>query len=373
MPAAFFVFIIIAFKFEHRKDYIYPASVFLMFLLLALVTTLFYGESSQVEDLFYLVHLFLAFNAVYFIIKWKLFSERFLLYFFSAIVALLALSAALQILGILGIIPLIWAPEGRPEGFDKLVTGPFANPNDLAVVELMLFCYVYWLADKLNRFPLKLFLIACTAFVILVTLSRASIVLFAVYFILLSLYKKQYLKLLALTLFAIASLAILITFASSFKVKGDDSGLVQRNLNRIASIDRMLSSKSNDSSGIRVNSYRYFFENIDEFAEPRGTDNYESFYNRADFDKNLIRYNPHSFFIESTLSFGYAGLLLLCLLMAFFTYYSMAVPNSYPVILIVFFIILSNIPSSIIKMPALWVPLFLAFYHQRYYVQKNPN
>lgn len=332
------------------------------------ITTIFYRNSEQIKDTFYAFHIVAIFLIVYTITKNKLISRSQLFNFLYYLYLTLILASIVQFLGVIGLGIQLWHEELNLDHGIELVKGPFSNPNNLAIICLMFFCNLYWMAEQLSMRKKAVILVVATAIILLLTLSRLAVLLFILFFYGYLLYQRKYklfsLLLVASALFLIMFVAVIFNL-EPMKVETDSEfSFVARNVNRLIAIRDIASSSGNDSSGIRINSYLYFFSNLDRAIFPYGSGNYSNFYINTKFDSKLISLNPHSYIIEVILAYGIiSGFLLLGLL----SY--MAITNikntrtdRYFIFFLSYFLLLTNIPSSVLRMPLIWLFLFLIFY-----------
>lgn len=339
-----------------------------LFVISICIATIFYRNSEQIKDTFYAFHIVAIFLIVYTIIKNKLITRNQLFNFLYYLYLTLICASIVQFLGLIGFGIQLWHEELNLEHGIELVKGPFSNPNNLAIICLMFFCMLYWMAEQLSMRKKRVILVIVTAIILLLTLSRLAVLLFILFFYGYLLYQRKYKLFSFLLLVSIIFLIMFITVIFSLepmKVEADSEfSFVARNVNRLIAIRDIASSSGNDSSGIRINSYLYFFSNLERATFPYGSGNYSNFYINTKFDSKLISLNPHSYIIEVILAYGaISGFLLLGLL----SY--MAITNikntrtdRYFIFFLSYFLLLTNIPSSVLRMPLIWLFLFLIFY-----------
>jgi len=344
-----------------------------LYVLYAMLITFFFRGEEQLKDLFYSFHLVGVLLSTYLLIKNKIFTQQKVFLFFFWLYQSLIFLSLFQALSTLGVVPQIWSSD--IENVKVLMAGPYANPNNLAVICLMFFMYLFWVADILNKPFYKKVLFVSTLVILLVTLSRLALVLFFLFFFFFLLYQKKY------KIFIVLSLSLLVTLSSFFtilmnmdmvKQEGGDMTIVTRNVNRLIAI-RDLFDSENSSSDVRMTSYLYFFENLDKASLPVGTGNYSDFYNQATFDTSLISLNPHSFWVEVTLAYGFVAVFILLLMLLYMACRAFFyVGGSFFLLVVFYFALIVNIPSSILRTPVIWLPLFLVYFQSTtpYYVKK---
>ncbi|AIY64572.1 hypothetical protein OM33_04975 [Pseudoalteromonas piratica] len=338
----------------------------LLYCVAVFVTVLFFHNAEQLKDAFYSLHILLIFIITYYVVTYSNISfSQFFNWFFCLYIALVLLSI-LQFLGNLGVVPTIWAEdENTPHGI-ALVRGPSGNPNNLAVMCMLFFSMLHWQAYRLGKKHAKIVLVGITLVILLLTLSRLAVILFFSYFLFFLVYRKQYVK------FLIATTSVLFLLTASFvaiqnlepvKAENESEVFFARNINRIIAIRDITKTTGSSSSSLRLNSYQYFFENIDRAIFPYGSGNYERFYTNTKFDNSLISKNPHSFIIESTLAFGFIAPLLFAFI--FFMMCKNILKNRNDKFFLLFagyFLLLINVPSSILRAPVVWMLLFLVYH-----------
>jgi len=356
-----------------QAHFIFVFILLSLYVLFAILITFFFRGEEQLKDLFYSFHLIGVLFAAYFLIRDKIFTQQKVFLFFFWLYQLLIFLSLFQALSTLGVVPQIWNSD--IDNLKVLMAGPYANPNNLAVICLMFFMYLFWVADTLNKSFYKKVLFVSTLAILLVTLSRFTLVLFFLFFFFFLLFQKKY------KIFMVLSLSLLVTLSSFFtilmnmdmvKQDGGDMTIVTRNFNRLIAIRDLFDSK-NGSSDVRMTSYLYFFENLDKASLPVGTGNYSDFYNQATFDASLISLNPHSFWIEITLAYGFVALFLLLFMLFYMASRAgLNVGGSFCLLVILYFAFIVNIPSSILRTPVIWLPLFLVYFQSMtpYYVKK---
>ncbi|MBT9315659.1 hypothetical protein IXB50_09495 [Leptothoe spongobia TAU-MAC 1115] len=115
-----------------------------------------------------------------------------------------------------------------------------------------------------------------------------------------------------------------------------------------------------NSLSYRLESYQYAFGHIHTTVLGSGTKNYGSFYYDGFGNDALLAINPHSFIIENMIAFGWLGTLLIGLLLGYI--FVVFITNRkyayYGVSTFIAFALASNVPSTIVRIPILFFPLF---------------
>ena len=114
------------------------------------------------------------------------------------------------------------------------------------------------------------------------------------------------------------------------------------------------------SSSYRLDSYLYAINHAGDAVIGFGTKNYEAFYQAAFGEGTVVSYVPHSYLIENMLAFGWVGLaLIVCMLLTcLFAVLSSRTYRFYGMTTFVLFLMVSFVPSTVIRLPILWFPLF---------------
>lgn len=336
------------------------------YLILVVIYTVFYLGQEQIKDLVYSVHLVITLLVCTFLFSDKKpDSQRSVSNFFYYLLVAVFISAILQAVSLFGYFPQFWQNEGANGLELGLVTGPYANPNNLASVALLFFCFLNWMFDKLGDKKRQRIVAVITFFIIMITLSRLVFVLFFSYYFIYLWYKGHYRKLVInsiVTLFILSISLVAITNVKRISYAEYGKNFVTININRIIAIGDLFNATQNRSSDIRLSSYFYFFENIDKTVWGQGSQNYVSFYKDADFDTSLIEKYPHSYWVESSLAFGiFSPIIISILFLSLLIRGKESANDRYLLIMICYFCLLINIPSSVFRMPVIWLPLFAAF------------
>ena len=231
----------------------------------------------------------------------------------------------------------------------------FNNPNNLAVVSLMLFLVVFYLS---NRFGTKLknrLILLVEIFILTIAMSRVTLFIFLIVLSLM-LFTNIYfiIFLLIFTIFIIPNLeSILLSLSHS------DIPLIAENANRLW---LGIYGLSDDKSiSYRNEIYEYFLYHLDDLnLMGYGTRNFVDFFHST----GLASANPHSLIIENFLAFGIVGgtLFIVIFIVLFLKYISQSTKLLDPLIVSMFaFMVLSFVPSSSIRLSLMWVPLFIFY------------
>ncbi|HGL4294445.1 TPA: O-antigen ligase family protein [Citrobacter sedlakii] len=235
----------------------------------------------------------------------------------------------------------------------SLITGGFGNPNNQAVLSLLV-ALSYALLLKNRRAPVKYFPIVylLNFFIVVVTTSRTVLVLYVLlsFFFILSL-KFKYKSSIILAIIAFIILGFIF-------IKPDANDLfVSRMLMKISTITT--SGDSDESLGVRGAAYLYFIKNFIFYPIGFGPGNYGDFYEKSTFfvDNPYFAESPHSFIFEIYLAYGAISIvgLIMLILIAIHTQLTIR----WTMFFYSIFIICSFVPSSILKMPCVFFLLLL--------------
>ncbi|QOW54222.1 MULTISPECIES: O-antigen ligase family protein [Acinetobacter] len=182
------------------------------------------------------------------------------------------------------------------------ITGTFYNPNDLALTILLLSCIFISINNEMSKLNIKLIWLMIFI-IILLAGSRSAMLLILILYISKNYNSiKNYGYLLILIL-------IFVFFSTYFLNSFSDVG--NRVSTRIESISEFYKNglNSDESIGVRSESYIYFFKNIFNLGLGSGEiKNYNRYANSANFDSLLFN-NPHFLIVEIGYWLGWVGIL----------------------------------------------------------------
>jgi len=266
------------------------------------------------------------------------------------------------------------------DGFVNYPTAFFYNPNDFATVIALFFPILYYLCKILNKMKQLKIISILSLFFIVVSLSRVALMIFLVTPLLIYFINNKFTKLVGTTLLFF-SIVILLT-CYDFKFYNNDTTLVNRNANKLLTIikDPQINKSGGLIKNVRFGVYKEVIVNPEKFILGGGFIASEILYK-----KGLIPLmNPHSFWAEGIIDFGYLGFLPILILILFPLYLSIRNFNKdllfkCLLIQILYFIVLLNVPSGVMCLPIIWVPIaifyaFLFNYHDlRDYLNNQLN
>lgn len=238
----------------------------------------------------------------------------------------------------------LYAPA-EYSGFDNeryisMLSGTFVNANDLASITVMIALFF-----MINRKVCKTLYgstISIGFFVVIVTASRSSFVMFLFLFLVLGLRGISTKK--------VGLILLIPTMAYFLYIFGFGDGnvpAVDRVASRLATISDIFTFgiSSDNSSSMRIESYLNFLNNLCNLGfgtvEYR---NYSSFVSSLGPAYSLMGINPHSFFVEIGYWLGWPGLALFSL---FLLSCLMLISIERWLLVVAVFIVMSSVSSSI--------------------------
>jgi hypothetical protein len=251
--------------------------------------------------------------------------------------------------------------EGAFKGF-------FFNTNDQAVVSTSLCAAIsfFYIINE-SRTKTRMFgyiLLIFLGVVIFVSASRAALLGYLLTVLLtLFLNSGKLMKIGYISIFSFFSIFIfnknllipLLNFLSGFS-------WLERSIDRFQLA--LFSLDEDNSIGYRTEIYQKFFENAKVLWLGYGPRNYDSYFKEYPLSYSLGYTNPHSFFIEIYLAFGiFALIIFLLFLLRSCNFIMLSKLMMSQKIFYFFTIILFSwlvwIPSSILRLPLVWYPIFL--------------
>ena len=251
--------------------------------------------------------------------------------------------------------------EGAFKGF-------FFNTNDQAVVSTSLcsaICFFYILKER--NFKIRFIgymLLMLLGVVVFVSASRAALLGYILTFLFTfflnagPLMRLGYLSLIsffAIFIFNITLLIPVLNFLSGFS-------WLERSIDRFQLA--LFSLDEDNSVGYRTEIYQKFFENAKVLWLGYGPRNYENYFKEHPLSYSLGYTNPHSFFIEIYLAFGIFALIVFLAFLVkacFFVQSSklLSSQKAFFIFTVILFSWLVWVPSSILRLPLVWYPIFL--------------
>lgn len=245
---------------------------------------------------------------------------------------------------------------------EGMIAGTFGNANDLAVI-LVLFSVYLFINPSLNN-KLKWILVLLTFILLLMTVSRFSLVIFLL--VLVMFYKGSIKAKISIMSFSL----VVLYFLTDFILNYQSTGLValDRIVYRLQTFNTISDAGigSDSSIDLRYGSYLYFISNFLNLGfGSLEFQNYSAFARGFNGDAELIFKNPHSLIVEIGYWQGYLGLILL---FSMFVAWVGFLLNNFKILLII--VLVSFIPSTVIFNVTFWeISILLMLYS--FYVNTN--
>jgi len=242
----------------------------------------------------------------------------------------------------------------------------FSNPNDLSVIVISL--YMLLMAIKINSNKKKDLLISLVAgFIILVTLSRGAFLVF-IFLAISKFISTKYVK----RIFILIAVGVGVLLAArQIKIPQQSDSLIDRSLIRINSIANFKTQKNikGSSVNVRFDIYKIPFKHPKKFIFGNGFNSDKEIIQKYN-GKNFAIINSHSFFIQVIFYFGWISFMLLMIFFITLIIYSINNKGSsnFLFLIVISQMIIINIPSSIMRMPVIWIPFFIII---SYFTTKN--
>jgi hypothetical protein len=252
---------------------------------------------------------------------------------------------------------------------DQTPSAFFTNPNDLVVIILQLFFIISVLRKKTDSFWYYFIAFVITGSIVFIIFSRLALVAFIVLSTTIFLSKSFKFRDLAINLALILATIVYmnIDVPSAAEAKENVVDRSKTRLNSIAHLDKE-NDKVGSSVNIRLDIYAIPFRNPKEFIWGYGF-NADKMVIEKYRSENYHIVNSHSFFIQMIFYFGWGGFILILLFFAIPIIYALFFTKkwNYFIPVLIAQVLLISIPSSIIRSPVNWIPLFivLAFYIQK--------
>jgi hypothetical protein len=241
-------------------------------------------------------------------------------------------------------------------------TAFFFNPNDFAVVIVLFLPVLYYLSRKLKEERKFIFLMFLSLFFVIVSLSRLCL-LFLFLFPFFVLYVQNKIKYLTMLTGGVIMLFIILS-TINLKYYSDHNSLIASNINKVISIFNTESGTSHISHGnsvmnnIRYKVYYPIINNPEDYIIGKGFIASDLLYK----EKIIPIMNPHSYWAEGIFDFGIVG--FLPILFIVFAFLILSYLNSKKdelfrccIVQILYFIFLLCIPSSVMCLPVVWLPM----------------
>ncbi len=245
---------------------------------------------------------------------------------------------------------------------EDLYSTLFNNANDLnsfivAFIPLILYCLQLWKPSKLLTSGVFLVLAGW----VIVLGSRFCILALPVILFMYLLFSSNYIWktiTLAATSFA-GVIALQIDWQSLLESFANvENPVISRSATRLYLF--LFDFEDDKSSSYRLESYTYALNHFGDAVFGVGTKNYDLFFKDGFGEGTLVAFAPHSYLVENMIAFGWFGLFLVIGIMlsclAVFLRYSTY--RFYGFTTLLMFVMVSFVPSTVIRLPILWFPVF---------------
>lgn len=354
--ALLFVFPLMARGITYSKEALFFFGLNLLLFLIAAVYLVFsYREPNQIKDfyyLFYIVFIPFMFYSVYKKEGQKLFQ---VIYNYSYIMLILSLIVIVYELKTGNHLPV----HNTEKEFREVPSGFFTNPNDMAAVSVMFFPFLlYW--GLLKRRYFQTIIIALVVFSIsIICFSRITFLLFLSLPIFWVIVKQKYVLFISLLAAIVLGILTLLQFKLDYTANPDS--IWERNINRAAAFLDEDDKRGYSSFSQRFMVYTAPFETPEDYVIGYGFRG-----SQVALKTNTLLHvkDPHSLPIEMIYNFGFLGSLpffgaLVFLAFKLLKKLSINEIYRYGLVQFIFFLLLVNISSSVIKKPIVWIPYTL--------------
>lgn len=327
------------------------------FILLAFVYNFSFKNEDNIIDLYYISILFFVYTSANIAAKITYRRSHFLFFILFFIFTVLVFLYAYEVNSGVQIV-------NKPYDILGVYSTVFNNPNDMSAYLTSFLALALFLTKR----KYKSISITVSVYIMVVLLifflgsrlSFLSAMLLAPLYLLLS-KKNIYIGVVFLVNIFIFNIVNWEYFL--YMLTNVDIDFISRSASRMLLF--LYQFDEDKSATYRLDSYYYVIENFGNTLLGAGTKNYEDFYSGSIFSGTVVAINPHSFFIEVVLAFGWLGLLIIILILGIIakSYYRLKGDTFVAAIIsIVIFSIVSFVPSTIIRLPILFFPI-LFFYH----------
>ena len=351
------VYIALSYKKKFSQDFKFIAFAILIFFTIELLyAILCYRNGEQLKEFYYSSYLFSIFALIYWSVKYEY--QRFVKTSFNTVFWLYLVMFVVVIFELITNQHLPASKAAYDKGFEMVPTAFFYNPNDFAVVVVLFLPVLFYFSRLLKqekKFTLLMFL---SAFFVLASMSRLSLI-FLVLFTFFMLYlqgKKKQLTVLIGSLVVVV--IILATVDLSAFSKNND--LIGGNLSKLASIADVSASGNSNSvmNNIRYQVYSPIINNPQDYMIGRGFLASEDLY----ANKTIPLLNPHSLWAEGIFDFGligFAPILFILVLVLVLSLMNVRRDELFKcaIVQVLAFVFLLCIPSSVMCIPVVWVPI----------------
>ena len=338
------------------------SGLLLFYIFIAILHNFAYGVRDSFIDLFYISYIYLVFLAAQVTANLLTTQKNSQTYKTSLI---FFLTVTLLILAYFYEIKSGVSLVGKTNDFGGgIYSSTFNNVNDFASYIAIVTPLLLYFVDKYRNSSslyISLYLFLCL--IIFLLASRTALLAILLIPVAYMLFRAKFIQSLLLVLL-ILILSQLNWEEIIYSLTKVDNEIISRSASRVSLA--LYDFESDNSASYRLDSYYHFFNNIFETVIGTGTKNYAAFYGEK-FSGTVVGANPHSFFIEITLAFGWLGLTTIVAIFTklIFNIYrmkkTMKLEYFYGMTSLIIFILISNVPSTIIRLPILFFPIFFFY------------
>ncbi len=360
-------YILFSYKRKISKDFIIILIVILFYYFIELIYLIFYfRDIDQIKEFYYSTFIFTLFILIYWGVK--IHQIKFSKITFHTIYFIYWIMLFIVLYEIITKHHLPASKGNIDKDFVNLPTAFFYNPNDFATVIALFFPFLYYLCKILNKKLQFKIISILSLFFIIVSLSRVALLLFLMAPLLILFLNNKFKKLFFVTIVFIAIIMLFIKI--DFKFLKNESNILNRNANKLLTI---IKSPQNDNNtkkvgslreNIRYSIYKKVFYSPEKYIFGGGFNASGQLYKKG----ILPLKDPHSYWVEGIIDFGIIGFLPILFLILFpfilsIRYFNKDSLYKYFFIQIFYFLILLNVPSGVMSLPVIWVPIafFYAF------------
>ncbi len=340
-------------KITYSKEVISFFSLNLLLVFIAalyLVTT--YDDPMEIKDFYYLFYIlfvpFLLYSA------YKVYGFKLLETIYNYVFIMLALSLVVILVEIKTGFHL--PVHNEEEAFRNVPSGFFTNPNDMASIAIMLYPFMLFTGIKQNKIFKTIIITLITIAISGICFSRISLIILICLPLFWLLIKQKYV--LFVFLFTGAVFGILMLMHYKMDYYKDPENIWERNINRVASFLDQDNRGEDSSFSQRFMIYSTPFEAPQNYVIGYGFRG-----SLKALKKNPLLWvkDPHSFPIELIYNFGFLGFLpfffaILFLLYKIMVNFKIDEVYRYGLVQLIYFLLLVNISSSVMKKPVVWIP-----------------
>ena len=255
--------------------------------------------------------------------------------------------------------------------------GLFFNPNNLATTALCLTCGISFffnlLAEKKRDIVIGWLLFTILGVVIFASVSRTAIAGYCLLLFAMLIYRNNPIATILVLLIAGIGISMIPpTAVQNFLLSLSGNQFLERFSTRIYLF--LYNMEGDNSVSYRQEIYRYFWNHPPLTLTGFGPKNFQNYFG-GEISDSLAFQNPHSFLIELYLSFGIISMLgFICYVVSYLSAclscrWFDSKQRVITTLIMVLFLVAGFIPSTILRIPFIWLPSFLILL----YVTCNQN